>query len=85
MLLGGDRQTPLNLTFISLSLHNNTADEAASTAALTASLARSPAFKAILAEQADVRHDAGSSAYQTLDLAGSVTVKAHFLHKHFLL
>jgi hypothetical protein len=75
----------LNLPFVHLFLHNIASDEAASPAELTAPLARSFAFEAILAEQADVGHDAGSSAHQTPDLAGSITGQAHFLHKLILL
>ena len=80
-----ERRPPLCLTFVNLLLHTIAADEAASTAELTAPLTGSPAFKAILAEQAVVGHDSGSSALQTPDLAGSITGQAHFLHKLVLL
>jgi hypothetical protein len=78
-----DRQAPLNLTFGNLILHKIAADEAASTAELTAPLARSFAFETILAEQAYVGHTAGSSTRQTPDLAGSITGKTHFFHHLF--
>jgi hypothetical protein len=65
-------------------LYNIAADETASAAELTAPLARSFAFKAILAEQSGVGRGAASSARQTLDLAGSITGETHFLHKRFL-
>jgi len=65
---------------VNLFLQYVTANEAASPAEETALLAHSFAFKAILAEQTVVGFDAGSSAPQTPDLAGSVTGQTHFLH-----
>jgi hypothetical protein len=79
-----ERHAPLNLTFVDLLVHNIAAGETAATTKLTPHLARSFAFEAILAVQADVGQTAGSSAHQTPDLAGSITGQAHFLHKRIL-
>jgi hypothetical protein len=65
---------------LNLFLQNVATNEAASPAEQAAPLARSFAFKAIIAEQTAVGFDAGSSAPQTPDLAGSITGQTHFLH-----
>jgi hypothetical protein len=66
---------------VNLFLRSVTTNEAASPAEQTALLARSFAFKAILAEQTAVGPDAASSAPQTPDLASSITGQTHLFHK----
>jgi hypothetical protein len=50
MISSGDRQAPLNQTFIKLFPQNSAADEATPTAEPTVPLARSFAFETLLVE-----------------------------------